>query len=208
MARYTGPKCKMCRREGTKLMLKGVKCTTAKCTLERRDFAPGQHGSARKKISDYGVQLREKQKLKRMYGMLEKQFKLTFEKASQMRGVTGSNLLRLLETRLDNVLYRSGFTTSRDEARQFIRHKHVLVNGKRVDIPSFHVHENDSISFDESEETKVLVKERSEITKSWETPAWLRCDKKSATIEILRNPEREDITVPVQEQLVVELYSK
>lgn len=208
MARYVGPKCKLCRREGTKLMLKGVKCTTAKCTLEQRDFAPGQHGSQRKKLSDYGVQLRAKQKLKRLYGMLEKQFKLTFEKASRMKGVTGDNLMRLLESRLDNIVFRSGLSTSRDSARQFIRHRHILVNGRCVDIPSYLVKEKDIIQVAENEKSQLLAKENLEITKSWELPEWLRVKRKTASIEIERLPEREDITVPVQEQLVVELYSK
>jgi small subunit ribosomal protein S4 len=208
MARYTGAKCKLCRREGTKLMLKGVKCTTAKCILEQRDFAPGQHGSMRKKLSDYGVQLREKQKLKRLYGMLEKQFRLTFQKASRMKGVTGDNLLRLLESRLDNVVFRAGLSTSRDGARQLIRHKHILVNNRRVDIPSFHVKEKDIIQVVDREKSKVLVKENIEKTKSWEVPEWLYSNRKASSVEVLRLPEREEITVPVQEQLVVELYSK
>ena len=208
MARYVGAKCKLCRREGTKLMLKGVKCATAKCTLERRDFAPGQHGSMRKKLSDYGVQLREKQKIKRLYGMLEKQFKLTFEKASKMRGVTGDNLVILLETRLDNVVYRAGFSSSRVGARQLIRHRHILVNGKCVDIPSFRVKEKDTISVTEDEKSMTLVKENLELTKSYEIPEWLLCNRKASTIEVLRIPERETIVAPIQEQLVVELYSK
>ncbi|MFC1643568.1 30S ribosomal protein S4 [Chlamydiota bacterium] len=208
MARYVGPKCKLCRREGTKLMLKGVKCLAAKCTMEKRDYAPGQHGASRKKISNYGVQLREKQKLKRLYGMLEKQFKLTFEKASKMKGVTGDNLLMLLETRLDNVVFKAGLTTSRNAARQFIRHKHILVNNKRVDIPSFHVKEKDKIQVVDKERSKTLVKENIEAVKSLETPVWLRCNRKEATIEVLKIPERNEIAVPVQEQLVVELYSK
>ena len=210
MARYTGPRCRICRREGTKLFLKGPKCYGAKCTLERRGNPPGQHGAGRrKKASNYGVQLREKQKLRKYYGMLEKQFKLFFKRATKQKGVPGDNLLKLLELRLDNVIYRLGFVTTKSMARQWVRHGHFKVNGKKVDIPSYIVKEKDVIEVAQKEKTREKIKEMMETTTaSWEVPDWLKVDRKAFKGEVLRKPEREDIKVPANEQLVVELYSK
>ncbi len=208
MARYTGPVCRLCRVEGTKLYLKGDRCFTEKCGIERRNYGPGQHGQRRSKRSDYGLQLREKQKVRRMYGVLERQFRGYFKKAERQRGITGENLLILLERRLDNVVYRLGLCSSRVEARQFVRHGHITVNGTRVNIPSFLV----------SKEQKIHVKEKSrkikKVHKSLKSserrgiPKWLTLDAASFSGTIMDMPNREDISEEIQEQLIVELYSK
>jgi len=208
MPRYRDSLCKICRREGTKLYLKGTKCDTAKCTLERRQYAPGQHGKRRTKISEYGLQLREKQKLRRLYAVREHQFGLYFKRASQKKGVTGNNLLQLLERRLDNVAYRLGFSPGRIAARQLVRHGHFLVNGKRVDVPSFLVKDGDEIVVQNKEKIKKVIVGYLELTASRPVPEWLQLDKENYKGKVLRLPERVDISVPVDEHLIVELYSK
>ena len=208
MARYIGAVCRLCRREGTKLFLKGVKCETAKCMFERRAFAPGQHGQVRTKLSEYGVQLREKQKLKRMWGMLETQFKNYFREASRRKGVTGETLLQFLELRLDNVVFRSGFTTSRMESRQHILHGHIKVNGRKADKPSIRLKIGDKVEITDRPKIRELTKEALEKTSSRPTPEWLVVDRTAMRAEVARIPKREEITVPVSERLIVELYSK
>lgn len=208
MARYKGALCRLCRREGIKLYLKGTKCDTAKCTLERRKFAPGQHGKTRAKLSEYGVQLREKQKLRRMYGIGEEQFVLYFKRASKRKGVTGNMLLQMLETRLDNVVFRLGFSTGRRGARQVVRHGHIRVNGCKVNIPSYSVRSGDVIGVKETEDTRKLIAGNLEITSSRPLPEWMSLDKTQLTGNILRIPERSDISIPVDEHMIVELYSK
>lgn len=208
MPRYRDTLCKICRREGTKLYLKGTKCDMAKCTLERRNFAPGQHGKRRSKLSEYGSQLREKQKLRRIYGIREHQFGLYFKKASQKRGVTGHNLLQLLESRLDNVAFRLGFCPGRQTARQFVRHGHIRVNGKKVNIPSYLVKAGDIISVKQKEKTKKAVANNIELTSARLSPEWIQIDKDNQKGTVLRLPERADINIPVDEHLIVELYSK
>lgn len=208
MARYTGPVCRLCRVEGTKLYLKGDRCFTEKCALERRSYAPGQHGQRRSKRSDYGLQLREKQKVKRIYGVLERQFRSYFEKAERQRGITGENLLSLLERRLDNVVYRLGFCSSRTEARQFILHGHVLVNGRRVDIPSFLVNKNDKVTVKESSKKIEKVQISMKATERRGIPKWLTVDASAFSGSILDMPQRDDVSDEIQEQLIVELYSK
>lgn len=208
MARYRKALCKLCRREGEKLYLKGSKCDTAKCMLERRDFAPGQHGKRRKKDSEYGLQLREKQKLRRMYGVMENQFRLYFKRAHKMKGVTGSNLLQMLETRLDNVVFRLGFSAGRRSARQFVRHGHILINSKRVDIPSYKIKSGDKITIRDRKEIKKLVTDTIDMTASRPVPEWLQLNKEEQVGLVIRMPERGEITVPVDEHLIVELYSK
>ncbi len=205
MARYTGPVCKLCRREGLKLFLKGERCLTEKCAIERRAYPPGQHGRGRSKQSEYLTQLREKQKARRYYGLLEKQFRGYYEKASRKQGVTGENLLRLLEQRLDNVVYRLGFGASRAQSRQLIRHGHFQVNGRRVTIPSFQVKPGDEISL-KHERAKETIEAATDLVAS--VPAWLQADHENLGGKVLRSPERDEIDVPVQEQLIVELYSK
>ena len=205
MARYTGPDCKLCRREGLKLFLKGEKCLTDKCAIERRAYPPGQHGRGRIKQSEYLTQLREKQKARRYYGLLEKQFRGYYEKASKKTGITGENLLRLLEQRLDNVVYRLGFGASRAQARQLIRHGHFQVNGRRVTIPSYQVREGDEITL-KHERGKTTIEAATELVAS--VPGWLQADHENLSGKVLRAPERDEIDVPVQEQLIVELYSK
>jgi small subunit ribosomal protein S4 len=205
MARYTGPVCKLCRREGLKLFLKGERCLTEKCAIERRAYPPGQHGRGRTKQSEYLTQLREKQKARRYYGLLEKQFRGYYEKASRKQGVTGENLLRLLEQRLDNVVYRLGFGASRAQSRQLIRHGHFMVNGRRVTIPSFQVKPGDEISL-KHERAKETIEAATDLVAS--VPAWLQADHENLGGKVLRAPERDEIDVPVQEQLIVELYSK
>lgn len=207
MARYTGPVCRLCRREGTKLYLKGEKCFTEKCPVARRPFPPGQHGQGRKKLSEYGVQLREKQKVRRTYGVLEGQFSRYFSKASRKTGVTGITLLHLLERRLDNVIYRMGLASSRAEARQLVRHGHFTVNGRKVDIPSFSAKPGDVIQVRESSRAKGHFKEVRE-NPGHGVPAWLEVDLEQLKGTVLRLPNREEIDVPVQEHLVVELYSR
>ncbi|GAA0123757.1 MAG: 30S ribosomal protein S4 [Clostridium argentinense] len=206
MARYTGATCKLCRREGLKLNLKGDRCFTEKCAFARRSYAPGQHGQSRKKISNYGLQLREKQKAKRIYGVLEKQFRLYYVKAEKQRGITGENLLRFLELRLDNVVYRLGYGNSRAEARQLVNHGHFLVNGKKVDIPSYSVSLNDVISVSERSKATEKFKVFNENPKT--LPNWLEANQEAFEGKVVSLPAREDIDVPVNETLIVELYSK
>ena len=208
MARYRGSECRLCRREGLKLFFKGDRCYTEKCAFERRGYAPGEHGQARKKHSDYGVQLREKQRLKRMYGLLEKQFRGYFERADRMKGITGSNLLMLLERRLDNVVFRLGFAPSRNEARQLVRHSHFLVNGRKVNIPSYTVRKDDVVELREKSRKVLPILDSLETVARRGIPGWLELDKDNFKGLVKAIPTREDITMPVQEQLVVELYSK
>jgi small subunit ribosomal protein S4 len=206
MARDTSPQCKQCRREGQKLFLKGARCLTDKCGVERRSYPPGEHGRGRMRQSEYRLQLREKQKTRRFYGVLERQFRNYYEKASRQPGVTGENLLRLLETRLDNVLVRLGFAASRRQARQLVRHGHWLVNGRRVDIPSYQMRSDDVISIKSESAAADVVRSATELTAA--VPPWLQADHESLTAKVLRHPERSEISAPVQEQLIVELYSK
>ncbi|HOP72102.1 30S ribosomal protein S4 [Thermoclostridium caenicola] len=208
MARYTGASCKLCRREGQKLFLKGERCYGNKCAISRRAYAPGQHGAQRKKLSEYGLQLREKQKAKRFYGLLESQFRKYFEMASRKKGITGELLLQILETRLDNVVYRMGFATTRAEARQLVTHGHFEVNGKRVNIPSYLVKVNDAISVSEKSRKSVRFKEILDVTGSKVVPKWLEVDQENLTGKVVALPTREDIDLQVQEHLIVELYSK
>ena len=206
MARDTSPQCKQCRREGQKLFLKGERCLTDPCGIERRAYPPGDHGRGRQKQSEYRVQLREKQKARRYYGVLESQFRRYYDKASRQDGITGENLLTLLERRFDNVLVRLGFAASRRQARQMVRHGHWTINGRRVDIPSYQVREGDIIALKAGSTTEPLIREATELTA--QVPAWLQADHDALTAKILRKPERREITTPVQEQLIVELYSK
>ncbi|MBU1125865.1 MAG: 30S ribosomal protein S4 [Candidatus Omnitrophica bacterium] len=208
MARYINAKCRLCRREGVKLFLKGTKCVTEKCPINKRAFAPGQHGKQRIKLSNYGLQLREKQKVKRMYGVLERQFRRYFDIASKTKGVTGKVLLQLLERRLDNVVFRMGLSLSRAQARQIVRHNHIKVNGQKVNIPSFSVTPNDLIQWKAKESAFKKIKENMEITKDRTVPSWLVFDAKEFCAKVIRLPEKEDIQQPIQEQLIVELYSK
>ncbi|HOQ76181.1 MAG TPA: 30S ribosomal protein S4 [Thermoclostridium sp.] len=208
MARYTGASCRLCRREGQKLFLKGERCYGNKCAVTRRTYAPGQHGAQRKKLSEYGVQLREKQKAKRFYGLLESQFKKYFEMAARKKGITGELLLQILESRLDNVVYRMGFATTRAEARQLVRHGHFEVNGKRVNIPSYLVKVNDTISVKEKSKKLERFKEILDVTGAKIVPNWLEVDQENLTGKVAALPAREDIDLQVQEHLIVELYSK
>lgn len=211
MARYTGPVCRQCRREGTKLYLKGERCYTDKCSVGKRAYAPGQHGQGqtRKKVSEYGVQLREKQKTRRVYGILETQFRSYFDKADRQKGITGENLLVLLERRLDNVVYRLGFAASRTQARQLVTHRHFTVNGKRVDIPSYLIKPGDVITVRETSKESPLIKEITESLAHKTVPAWLeRPNQEVMNGTVLRYPTREEIDTPVQEHLIVELYSR
>ena len=206
MARDRSPKCKQCRREGMKLFLKGERCLTEKCAVERRSYPPGEHGRGRIKQSEYLIQLREKQKARRYYGILEKQFRNYYEKAAKAQGITGEALLRMLETRLDNVVYRLGFAASRAQARQIIRHGHFQVNGRRVNIPSFQVKPNDVVSLKAGSPVEQVVRDATDLTAS--VASWLQADHDNLTGKVLKLPERTDIDTPVQEQLIVELYSK
>jgi small subunit ribosomal protein S4 len=206
MARDTGAQCKQCRREGQKLFLKGERCLTDKCGVERRSYPPGEHGRGRAKQSEYRVQLREKQKARRYYGVLERQFRGYYQKASRQSGVTGENLLRLLESRLDNVLVRLGFAASRRQARQLVLHGHWAVNGRRVNVPSYQVRPNDVISVKPRSGADQVIRDATELTSA--VPAWLQADHDGLTAKVLRHPDREEIDSPVQEQLIVELYSK
>ena len=209
MAKYTEAKCRICRREGCKLFLKGDRCFTDKCAYDRRPYAPGQHGRARKKVSEYAVQLREKQKTRRSYGILEKQFRGYFEKAEMQKGVTGTNLLVILERRLDNVVYRLGFAMTRREARQLVGHGHFTVNGQRVDIPSYLVKAGDVIEVKESSRSSVKFKRLTgEDASTVLVPKWLERDKNALKGTVVQMPAREDIDLPVEEHLIVELYSK
>jgi small subunit ribosomal protein S4 len=211
MARYTGPVCKLCRREGQKLFLKGTKCFTEKCPVERRAYAPGQHGPAmarRRKASEYAHQLREKQKVKRIYGVSEKPFRTLFEKASRLPGITGENLLVGLESRLDNVVYRMGFGSSRKESRQLVRHRHVQVNGRTVDVPSFQVKPGDEVRVAPKSKDLLPVQVALESKTRPSQVGWLAVDESTRTGRMLERPSRADIPLAVQEQLIVELYSK
>ncbi|MBT1073364.1 30S ribosomal protein S4 [Pelotalea chapellei] len=208
MARYTGPSCRLCRRENMELFLKGDRCYTDKCAIKRRNYPPGQHGQGRTKTSAYGVQLREKQKVRRIYGLLEKQFRGYFQEADRMKGVTGENLLSLLERRLDNVVYRLGFASSRSESRQIVRHGHFTLNGRKVDIPSIQVRVGDIIALREKSRTIVTVNDALEAVVRRGVPQWLELDRDGYKGSVKGTPTREDITTPIQEQLVVELYSK
>ena len=209
MARYIGPVCRLCRREGMKLFLKGERCYTEKCAIEKRNFAPGQHGKTRKaKLAGYGLQLREKQKVKRIYGVLEDQFRGYFEEADRTKGITGVTLLQLLERRLDNVIYRLGLSTSRSQARQLVRHGHFLINGKKVDIPSYSLKQGDVVTIlGRSQKNPTIEHAMSEV-KGRGIPEWLSFDAASLSGRVVSVPTREQINLPVQEQLIVELYSK
>jgi len=208
MARCIGSVCRLCRRENQKLFLKGDRCYTDKCSFERRGYPPGQHGQGRIKFSEYGLQLREKQKIKRIYGLLEKQFHNLFEKADRMKGVTGSNLLSMLERRLDNVAYRSGFSNSRAEARHLIRHGHFLVNGRRVNIPSFLLSKGDLVEVKEKSRSIARIGGALEAVKRREIPQWIELDSAGMKSRVRDLPARDDVTAPMEERLVVELYSK
>ncbi len=209
MARYLGSACRQCRRENLKLFLKGDRCFSDKCSFERRAYPPGQHGQARmRKISDYAIQLREKQKVRRIYGVLEGQFRRYFEMAERKKGITGENLLALLERRLDNTIYRLGFASTRIQGRQFVLHKHVMVNGKKVNIPSFLVSVGDTISLKEKSRTVPFVQESLEAVVRRGVPSWLELDSVNFAGVVKAMPNREELTMPIQEQLIVELYSK
>ncbi len=211
MARYTGPSCRQCRREGTKLVLKGTKCFTEKCPVERRPYAPGQHGQAtarRRKMSEYAKQLREKQKIKRTYGVSEKQFRNTFEKVATLPGITGHNLLAALETRLDNVVYRMGFAPSRKAARQLIRHRHIEVKQRKVDVPSYQVRPGEEVRVKQGSRELVLVQAAMEQASRGAPMSWIAVDRESFSGRVLEKPIRSAIPLAAQEQLVVELYSK
>ena len=206
MTRDLGPKCRICRREGVKLFLKGERCLTEKCAIERRSYPPGEHGRGRIKQSQYLLQLREKQKARRYYGLLEKQFRSTYEKATRGLGAPGENLLRMLETRLDNVVYRLGFAGSRAQARQLVWHGHFQVNGRRVNIPSFQVKPDDVVALKQGSPVEQVVRDATDLTAS--VSPWLQADHDNLTGKVLKLPDRSDIDTPVQEQLIVELYSK
>ncbi|PIE70307.1 MAG: 30S ribosomal protein S4 [Deltaproteobacteria bacterium] len=208
MARYRGSVCRICRRENMKLFLKGDRCYSDKCAFDRRSYAPGEHGQGRVKFSDYGVQLREKQKVKRLYGLSEKQFRLTFARADRQKGITGTNLLGLLETRLDNVVYRLGFTNSRTQGRHFVRHNHFTVNGKKVNIPSYGVKAGDVIEVREKSRAVQAISDAMGAVVRRGLPQWLELEKDAFRGIVKSVPAREDITLPIQEQLIVELYSK
>lgn len=209
MAKLVKADCKICRRAGEKLFLKGTRCSTPKCGLERRNFAPGdRHGRFRGKVSDYGRRLREKQKVKSIYGLLERQFRRYFHTAERLKGTTGLNLLRLLEKRLDNVIFCMGLATSRDQARQIVRHGHILVNGRRVDIPSFTTKVGQVISLSPKVKEYKIIKDNLELTKERARPAWLEFNEKELSAKVLRELVREDITAPIRESLIVEFYSR
>lgn len=208
MARYTGAVCRQCRREGQKLFLKGERCYSDKCALARRSYAPGQHGQGRKKVSEYGTQMREKQKTRRYYGLLEGQFAHYYEMAAAAEGVTGENLLRMLESRLDNVVYRAGFTASRREARQLVLHNHFTVNGNKVNIASYRLKAGDVVAVAEASKQSDKFKAVVEANASRPVPVWMEADKEKMSVVINRLPNREDIDFEVNEQLIVELYSK
>jgi len=208
LARYRESACRLCRREGLKLFLKGDRCYSEKCAFERRGYAPGEHGQMRRKFSDYGVQLREKQKLRRMYGLLERQFRGYFDRADRQKGITGTNLLVGLERRLDNMVFRMGFANSRAEARQLVRHNHFLVSGKPVNIPSYQVKVGDEVQVREGSRNVQRIAEAMETVARRGVPQWLELDRTNFRAVVKTMPGREDLTMPVQEQLVVELYSK
>ncbi|MFH1791921.1 MAG: 30S ribosomal protein S4 [Candidatus Omnitrophota bacterium] len=209
MARYTGASCRLCRRHGEKLFLKGTRCQTDRCAVAKRPFAPGQHGSVRKrKMSDYGLQVQEKQKVRRIYGILERQFRHYFHDASGAKGVTGEVLLELLERRLDNVVFRLGFVLSRNQARQLVKHNLVKVNGRNVNIPSYRVKPGDKVEIKTKEKIRKLVKDCIEITADRTVPKWLKRDAESYSAEVVGRPSRDELGFPVNENLIVELYSK
>ncbi|HSJ47465.1 MAG TPA: 30S ribosomal protein S4 [Gammaproteobacteria bacterium] len=208
MAKYIGSKCRQCRREGTKLFLKGEKCYTSKCAVESRPFPPGQHGQRRGRLSDYATQLREKQKLRRTYGVLEDQFRSYYKKAAQVKGSTGENLLQLLEGRLDNVVYRMGFSASRSEARQLVRHNGITVNGKRVNIPSYQVQPNDNVAVNEAARKQLRIQNALEMAQQRGFAEWIQVDTKGMTGVYKSRPERAELPAEINEHLVVELYSK
>ena len=210
MARYTGPVCRLCRRDGTKLFLKGAKCFSEKCPVEKRNFPPGQHGQSKKqkKVVGYGLQLREKQKAKRIYFTLETQFRAYYEKASNKTGVTGELLLQQLETRLDNIAYRLGFALSRRQARQIVRHGHIQVNGRKVNIPSYQCKVGDEIAIREGSKSIVVLEEAKNFASGQRAATWLDINRDNLSGKVLSLPKREDIQLPVSEQLIVELYSK
>lgn len=208
MSRYTGAVCRLCRAEGTKLFLKGDRCYTEKCAINKRNSRPGQHGTKRVKTSDYGIRLREKQKLRRYYGMNEAQFRRFYGMASKMPGQTGHNFLQILERRLDNVVHRMGFGVSRSQARQIVRHGHVLVNGRKLDIPSYLVRAGDVVAIAERSRSIVLIKENAEVAASRAVPAWIELDAQGLAAKIAALPVREQIDSPVNEQLVVEFYAR
>jgi small subunit ribosomal protein S4 len=208
VARYTGPDCKLCRRERMKLYLKGIKCESPKCPIERRPYPPGQHGRGRIKESEYLLQLREKQKARRIYGIMEKQFRGYYATAAQKKGITGEELLRLLETRLDNVVYRGGFANSRDQARQLVRHKHFQVNGRTVNVPSYRIRPGDVVQVRERSRSLIPVQEAVQLAEGRMIPPWLDVNRSDLSITVADLPSRQMIDTPVREQLIVELYSK
>ncbi len=207
MARYTGPVCRLCRREKMKLFLKGPKCDTTKCPIERRPYPPGEHGRGRIRESEYMIQLREKQKARRIYGVLEKQFRRLYEEATRQKGITGENLLRMLETRLDSVVFRAGYAASRNQGRQLVRHGHVAVNGRRVTIPSYQVRKGDVVELRERAQNMIVIRHNLD-TLDRSVPPWLEVDGSGMKATVRDLPMREHIDVPVREQLIVELYSK
>ncbi|NLJ25587.1 MAG: 30S ribosomal protein S4 [Firmicutes bacterium] len=208
MARYTGPVCRLCRREGEKLFLKGDRCYTEKCAVDRRSYPPGQHGQGRHKVSEYGLHLREKQKLRRIYGVLERQFERYYDRASRQKGITGENLLRILELRLDNIVYRMGFAASRSQARQLVLHEHIAVNGRKVDIPSYEVEVGDVITVRGNSRNMQLIKDNAEAAQGRSVPEWLEVNLEQMEGKILAVPTREQMDISVQEHLIVEFYSR
>lgn len=206
MARYTGPSCRICRREGVKLFLKGDRCYTGKCSITRREYAPGQHGQQRKKMSEYGTQLREKQKARKFYGVLESQFRKYFEMAVKHKGITGEKLLQILETRFDNFIFRAGYASSRPEARQMVRHGHFTVNGKKVNIPSYLLKAGDVVAVKEQSRDIEKIKQITETSRT--IPTWIELDKENMTSKVANLPTREEVDLPVKEHNIVELYSK
>ncbi len=208
MARYTGPVCKLCRRERQKLFLKGSRCMSSKCSVERRPYPPGEHGRGRVTETEYLIQLREKQKARRMYGVLEAQFRNYYQEAARQRGITGENLLRILESRLDNLVYRAGFATSRAQARQLVNHGHFLVNGRKVNVPSYRVRVGDVVTLRERSSDLLVVEHSVDTSSDRSIPEWLEVDKEDKKITVRDLPNRAQIDTPVQEQLIVELYSK
>jgi len=208
MSRYKDEQCRICRREGQKLFLKGSRCYTDKCSVTRRNYAPGEHGQGNKKLSEYGTQLREKQKTKSFYGVGEKQFRKYFEMAENKKGITGENLLQILESRIDNVVYRAGFGSSRAQARQLVNHGHFEVNGKKVDIPSYLVKEGDVVAVREIKKDNKTIKANVEANSAKPVPEWLEKDSEKLQVKVIRLASREDVDIPVEEHLIVELYSK
>jgi small subunit ribosomal protein S4 len=208
LSRYTGSVCRQCRRENIKLFLKGDRCFSDKCSFDRRGYPPGEHGQKRVKVSDYGLQLREKQKVRRIYGLSEKQFRITFKRADRQKGITGTNLLSLLETRLDNTVFRMGFVNSRNQGRHLVQHGHFTVNGKKVDIPSYQVKKGDIVALREKSKKIQAISDSLDAIVRRGIPQWLEIDKEKFQGEVVNIPAREDITLPIQEQLIVELYSK